>query len=187
MLNKTLPDVAVGRIFDNVSDVIQRACSPVATVGAQGVSNCRVAVGIKAQRFVGPQGSAWQRHVDGGRVSLRCAQCTLQTLGILLRKDRLLIHFIIDGVGKEVATSHEVCGALNGAVADNGNLCGASRCRHQGDRTSAVRCNGHCVVGGQRQQRVVLVDRNVSVRQNLKGERIRASATGCVYNSTGYV
>ena len=133
MLNKTLPDVAVGRIFDNVSDVIQRACSPVATVGAQGVSNCRVAVGIKAQRFVGPQGSAWQRHVDGGRVSLRCAQCTLQTFGILLRKDGLLIHLIVDRIGEEVAASHKVCGALNGAVADNGDLCGSGWRRNQGD------------------------------------------------------
>jgi len=59
VLNKTLPDVAVGRIFDNVSDVIQRACSPVTTVGAQCVSNGWVAVGIKTQRFVGTQAGAW--------------------------------------------------------------------------------------------------------------------------------
>ena len=64
MLDNTLPDVAVGRVLDNVSDVVQRACRPVATVGAQRVSNGGVAVGIKAQRFVGTQGSAWQRHVD---------------------------------------------------------------------------------------------------------------------------
>ena len=133
MLNKTLPDVAVGCVFDNVSDVVQRACSPVATVGAQGISDCRVAVGIKAKRLVGPQAGAWQRHVDGGRVSLRCAQCTLQTLGILLCEDGLLIHLVVDGVGKEVAISHKVCGALDRAVADNGNLCGTSRRSHQGD------------------------------------------------------
>jgi hypothetical protein len=125
-----LPDVAVGCVFDDVSDVVQRACRPVATVSAQGVSNNWVAVGIKAKRFVGAQGSAWQRHVDGGRVSLRRAQCTLQTLGILLRENGLLIHLVVDGVGKEVATSHEVCGALDRAVADNGDLCGASRRGH---------------------------------------------------------
>jgi hypothetical protein len=59
VLNKTLPDVVVGCVFDNVSDVVQRACRPVATVGAQGVSDGWVAIGIKAQRFVGTQGSAW--------------------------------------------------------------------------------------------------------------------------------
>ena len=59
MLNDTLPDVAVGCVFDDVSDVVQRACSPVATVGAQGVSDGWVAVGIKTQRFVGTQAGAW--------------------------------------------------------------------------------------------------------------------------------
>jgi len=59
-----LPDVAGTGVLDNVPDVVQRACSPVATVSAQGVSNCRVAVGIKAQRFVGTQAGPWQRHVD---------------------------------------------------------------------------------------------------------------------------
>ena len=116
-MDKTLPDVAVGCVLDNVSDVVQRATGPVATVGAQGVSDGGVAVGIKAQRLVGTQSSAWQRHVDGGWISLWRAQGTLQTFGILLREDRLLIHFVIDGVGKEVATRHEVCGALDPASA----------------------------------------------------------------------
>lgn len=127
MLDNTLPDVAVGRVLDDVSDVVQCATGPVATVGAQGVGDGWVAVGIKAQRFVGTQGSAWQCHVDRGGISLWRAQCTLQTFGILLREDSLLIHFVVDGVGKEVATRHKVCGALDRAVAHNGDLCGASR------------------------------------------------------------
>jgi hypothetical protein len=57
----------------------------------------------------------------------------LQTFGILLRKDGLLIHLIIDCVGKEVATSHKVCGALYASVAHNGNLCRTSGCGYQGN------------------------------------------------------
>ena len=64
MLNNNLPDVVVGCVFDNVSDVVQRAACPIATVGAKGVGNGRVAVGIKTKRFVGTQAGAWQRHVD---------------------------------------------------------------------------------------------------------------------------
>jgi len=60
-------------------------------------------------------------------------QCAGQTLGILLREDGLLIHLIVDRVGEEVAASHEVCGALNCAVADNGDLCRASWRCHQRD------------------------------------------------------
>lgn len=138
MLSNTLPNVVVGCVFDNVADIVQSGCSPVPTVCAKRVSNGRVAVSIKAKRFVGTQAGAWQRHVDCSGISLWRAQCTLQTLGILLREDCLLIHFIVDRVGKEVATSHEVCRALNGAVANNGDLrCTSWRC-HQGDRASAV-------------------------------------------------
>lgn len=133
MLNNTLPDIAVGCVLDDVSDIVQRATGPVATVSAQGVSNNWVAIGIKAKRFVGTQGGAWQRHVDRSGVSLWRTQCTLQTFGILLRKDCLLIHLVVDSVGKEVATSHKVCSALNCAVAHNGDLCGASWRRNQSD------------------------------------------------------
>jgi len=133
VLSNTLPNVVVGCVFDNVADIVQSGCSPVATVCAKRVSNGRVSVSIKAKRLVGTQAGAWQHHVNCGWVSLRRAQCTLQTFGILLRKDGLLIHFIVDGVGKEVSASHKVCGALNGAVADNGDLCCASWRSNQGD------------------------------------------------------
>jgi hypothetical protein len=118
----TLPDVVVGCVFDNVADIVRSAACPVATVCAKRVSNGRVSVCIKAKRFIRTNTCAWQRHVDCGWISLWCAQCTLQTFGILLREDCLLIHFIVDRVGKEVATSHEVCRALNGAIANNGDL-----------------------------------------------------------------
>jgi hypothetical protein len=138
VLSNTLPNVAIGCVFDNVADIVQCAACPVAAVCAKRVSNGRVAVSIKAKRFVGTQAGAWKRHVDCGWISLWRAQCTLQTLGILLREDCLLIHFIVDRVGKEVATSHKVCRALNGAIANNGDLrCTSWRC-HQGDRASAV-------------------------------------------------
>ena len=123
MLSNTLPNVVVGCVFDNVADIVQSGCSPVSTVCAKRVSNGRVSVSIKAKCFVCTQAGAWQRHVNCGRISLWRAQCTQQTLGILLREDCLLIHFIVDRVGKEVATSHKVCRALNGAVANNGDLC----------------------------------------------------------------
>lgn len=48
MLNDTLPDVIVGRVLDDVSDVVQHRRRPVATVGAERVSNGWVAVSIKA-------------------------------------------------------------------------------------------------------------------------------------------
>ncbi len=48
MLNDTLPDVVVGGVLDDVSDVVQRSRRPVATVGAERVSNGWVAVSIKA-------------------------------------------------------------------------------------------------------------------------------------------
>jgi hypothetical protein len=51
----------------------------------------------------------------------------LQPFSILLGKDGLLIHLIIDRVGKEVAAGYKVCGSLDGAVAHNGNLRGTSR------------------------------------------------------------
>ncbi len=93
----------------------------------------------------------------------------------MLGKDGLLIQLIIDGVGKEVATRGEVRGALNGAVANNGVLGGRGRRQRQassGDRhrAGAIGVDGYRVVGGQRQQRVVLVDGNVCVGQDLKGE-----------------
>ena len=47
MLNNALPDIAVGGVLYDVSDIVDRACRPVATVGAQRVSDGRVAVGIK--------------------------------------------------------------------------------------------------------------------------------------------
>ena len=126
MLNDTLPDVAVGCVFDDVSDVVQRATCPVASVRSNKLCGCRVASCIKRQHLASSHRCTGQCHVDGSRVSLRCAQCTLQTFGILLRKDGLLIHLIIDSVSKEVATSYKVCGALNCAVAHNGNLCRTS-------------------------------------------------------------
>ncbi len=48
MLNNTLPDVIVAGVLNNVSDVVQYRRRPVATVGAERVSNGWVAVSIKA-------------------------------------------------------------------------------------------------------------------------------------------
>jgi hypothetical protein len=133
VLNNNLPDVVVGCVFDDVSDVVKRAACPIATIGAQGVSNDWVAISVKAQSLVSTQTGPWQSHVNRGRISLRCAQRTLQTFGILLRKDGLLIHLIIDCVSKEVATSYKVCSALYASVANNSNLCRTSWCSHQGN------------------------------------------------------
>jgi hypothetical protein len=116
-----------------------------------------------------------------------------QAFRILLRKDGLLIQLIIERVGKEVATGCEVSCPRDGAVADNGVLGRAHWGQRQagrcdGHRAGAVGVDGHRVVGGQRQQRVILVHGNVSVGQDLKGERIgasAASATGCVDCSAG--
>ncbi len=55
MLNNTLPDVIVAGVLNNVSDVVQYRRRPVATVGAERVGDCRVAVGVESQRLVGTQ------------------------------------------------------------------------------------------------------------------------------------
>jgi hypothetical protein len=105
----------------------------------------------------------------------------------LLGKDGLLVKLVIDRIGKQVAARHKVSQALNCAIAHNGDLRGASwRCR-QRDAASTVGVDRHRVVGRQRQQRVVFVDRNVRGRQDLECERIRARAACCVYHPTGDV
>jgi hypothetical protein len=100
----------------------------------------------------------------------------------LLGKDGLLIKLIIQRVGKEVTARGEVGRPGDGAVADDCVLGWRSRGERQarrrdGDRAGAVGCDGHRVVGGQRQERVILEDRDVSVRQDFKRKRIRPSAT----------
>lgn len=47
-MNDTLPDVIVAGVLNDVSDVVQYRRRPVATVGAECVSNRWVAVGIKS-------------------------------------------------------------------------------------------------------------------------------------------
>jgi len=188
-------DIAVACVLDNVALVVRDTSRPVATVVTDHLACGRVAVGIKGQRLVGPYSCPGQSHVHSGWVCLWRLQSPDQAFRILLRKDGLLIQLVVQRVGKEVAACGEVSRTRNGAVADNGVLGWADWGQGQasscnGHRASAVGVDDHRVVGGQRQQRVILVHGNISVGQNLKGERIGAcatSATGCVDCSTGYV
>lgn len=119
---KTDVDIAVAGVFDQITLVVSSARRPVATPVAHNLTDHRVAVFIKSQCFIGTHRCAWQHHVDGGRVSLWCLQRTQQAFSVLLVEDGLLVELVVDRVGKEVATGHEVCGACDAAVADNGNL-----------------------------------------------------------------
>ncbi len=186
-------DIAVACVLDNVALVVRDTSRPVATVVTDHLACGRVAVGIKGQRLVGPYSCPGQGHVHSGWVCLWRLQSPDQAFRILLRKDGLLIQLIIERVGKEVAAGCEVSCPRDGAVADNGVLGRAHWSQRQagrcdGHRACAVGVDRHCVVGGQRQQRVILVHGNVSVGQDLKGERIGASTTsaaGCVDCSAG--
>jgi hypothetical protein len=126
-------NVVVAGVLDQIALVVRSASGPVATVVADLLASCWVAISVKRQRLVGAHACTGQRHVNGGRVCLRRLQCAGQTLGILLGEDGLLIHLIVDRVGEKVAASHEVSGALNCAVADDGDLCRASWRCHQRD------------------------------------------------------
>lgn len=93
----------------------------------------------------------------------------------MLGKNGLLIELIVQRVGKEVTAGCEVTCSGDGAVANNSVLGGRGRrqrqaCSSDGHRAGSVGVDGHRVVGGQRQQRVVFVDRNVSIGQDLKRE-----------------
>ena len=179
--------IAIAGVFDNVALVVRNACSPISTVVTNHLADDRVAVAVERQCLVGPHRRTGQRHVDAGRVSLRRLQRTLQTLGILLGEDGLLVHLVVDSVGEEVAARHEVGGALNCAVANNGDLrCTRWRSR-QRHKARAVGVDRHRVVGGQRQQRVVTVNRNVTSCQDLKCEVVRTCAAGRINHSTGHV
>jgi hypothetical protein len=187
VLHQTLVNVAVAGIFDNVAHIVQNTRRPVATVCANSVAKRWVAVCIKCQVFTCAQRCAWQSHVDGGRVGLWRLQCARQAFSVLLGEDGLLVHLIIDRVGEEVTTGHEVCRALNCAVANNGDLiCTGWRCG-QSDGPSAVGVDGHRVVGCQRQQRVVFVNSDVGVCKNLKAEAVRASAVGFIHNPASHI
>lgn len=131
MCCRAIVDVAVARVLDNVALVVRSTRSPVATVVTDLLTNNRVAVCVKSQCLIGTHACAWQRHVNGGRICLWRLQSSQQTFSILLCKDCLLIQLTVDGVGKEVATSHEVSCARDRTVADNGDLI-TSRCAHQG-------------------------------------------------------
>ena len=178
MLNNTLPDVVVAGVLNNVSDVVQNRCRPVATVGAERVSNSWVAVSIEAQRLVRTQRRPGQCHVDRCRISLRCLQCAAQTLGILLAEDSLLIQLVVQRIGKEVAAGHKVGGAADRPVADDSNLCRAGRRCSQRHKACAVAVDRYRIVGRDRQQGIVAVHSNVACRQDFKREGIRAGA-GC--------
>ncbi len=131
-------DVPVTGVLDNVALVVRGAGGPVATVVANHLAGGRVAVGVKRQGLVGPHRCAGQRHVDASRVCLRGLERAVNSLSVLLREDGLLIHLVVDRVGEEVAAGHEVGGALDGAVADDGDLSRA-RCRSSGRLTGANR------------------------------------------------
>ena len=168
-------DVVVASVFDNVALVVASACRPVAAIVTNYLTNHRVAVGVKCQCLVSPLRCAWQHHVNAGRVSLRRLQGALQTLRILLRKDGLLVELVVQSIRKEVAARREVGRPRNGPIADDGDL-RAGRRNHQSDRACAVGVDGDRVVGGQGQQRVVFVDRDIAGCENLEGERIRPRA-----------
>ena len=195
MAGVRIVDIAVAGVFDNVALVVCNTGSPVATVVTNHLACGGVAVGIKGQRLIGPDRCSGQGHVHRGWISLWCLQCAGNTLGILLGKDGLLIELVVQRVGKEVTTGCEVSRPADSAVADNCVLRWRYRCQRQAScrdshRARAVGCNAHRVVGGQRQQRVIFENGNVSVGQDLKGERIGASATsasGCVNCSAGHI
>lgn len=88
-------DVAVARVLDDVAQRISSAGSPVAAPGANGVTDDWVANGVKSKRLVRPQRCPGQRHVDAGRVGLRCLHGSSQALGILLREDGLLVELVV--------------------------------------------------------------------------------------------
>jgi hypothetical protein len=88
-------DVAVAAVFSDVAQRIRRAGRPIAAPRSNGVADDWVAAAVKRQRLVGPHRCSRQRHVDAGRVGLRCLHGSRQTLGILLRKDRLLIQLVV--------------------------------------------------------------------------------------------
>ena len=180
-------DVAIGCVFDDVAFVVRCTRSPVASIVANDLTNHWVAISIKSQCLVCTVRRTWQRHVNGGWICLWCLQCTLNSFSVLLCKVSLLIQLSVDCVCKEVTTSHKVCCALDASVANDGDLvCTSWRCS-QRHRASAVAVDRHRVVGGQRQQLVVLVDSDVGVCKNLEGESIRASATSLKHHSTGHV
>jgi hypothetical protein len=72
------------------------------------LTGCWVAINIKRKRFIRTHRCAWQCHVNGGRVCLWRLQCARQAFSVLLGEDGLLIKLIIDSVGEEVTTGHEV-------------------------------------------------------------------------------
>lgn len=187
MRSKTNIDVAIACVLYDVAQRICRTCCPIATPVSDGVSDNRISILVKCQRLVCPHRCSRQRHVDASWVGLWCLQCACQAFSILLVEDRLLVKLVVQRVGKEVATSYKVCGALDRPVADNGNLRRTRRAGSQSHRAGAVRVDRHRVVGGQRQQRVILVDGNVGCRQDLEGKRVRACAACGKDHPAGHV
>lgn len=169
-------DIAVAVVAHDVALIVRHASSPIATVVTNHLAGGRVAVGIECQRLVGSNRCPWQGHVNRGRICLWCNQSSLQTFSILLRENGLLIQLVVERIGKEVTAGHKVCGALDRAVADDGDLRCTRGCRRQRHKAGAVAVDRDRVVGGQGQQRIVPVHRNVACSQDLKRKVIRAGA-----------
>jgi hypothetical protein len=105
-----------------------------------------------------------------------------------LVEDGLLIQLVVQRVSEEVAAGHEVSRARDGTVADNSNLRRTCRRCSQRHKAGAVAVDRDRVVGGQRLQSSVLVDRNVGLGQDLKGEVVRAyTCRAGVNNATANV